>query len=72
MGSGFTPGTSPTRSDNSLIILSLWATCPRINSSWARQMAAVQCLDSQGRLYALTGDYGWGGWVVRFTFAPED
>ena len=36
-----------------------------------RRMAAVQCLDSQGRLYLLTGDYGWGGWIVRFTFAGE-
>ncbi len=35
-------------------------------------MAAIQCLDSQGRLYLFTGDYGWGGWVVRFTFARED
>lgn len=37
-----------------------------------RHMAAVQCLDSRGRLYLFTGDYGWGGWVVRFTFARED
>jgi hypothetical protein len=37
-----------------------------------RRMAAVQCLDPQGRLYLLTSDYGWGGWVVRFTFARED
>jgi hypothetical protein len=37
-----------------------------------RQMAAVQCLDRRGRLYAFTGDYGWGGWVVRFAFAEED
>ena len=35
-----------------------------------RQMAAAQCLDKDGRLYLYTGDYGWGGWVVRFTFAP--
>jgi hypothetical protein len=33
------------------------------------QMAGVQCLDPQGRLYLTTGDYGWGGWVVRMTFA---
>ncbi len=32
-----------------------------------RQMAAVQCLDKEGRLYLCTGDYGWGGWIVRFT-----
>lgn len=37
---------------------------------WQR-MAAVQCLDKQGRLYAFTGDYGWGGMVVRFTFAEK-
>jgi hypothetical protein len=37
---------------------------------WSR-MAAVQCLDPQGRLYACTGDYGWGGWIVRFTFKQE-
>ena len=43
----------------------------REDDRW-RQMAAVQCLDEQGRLYAFTGDYGWGGWVVRFTFAAED
>ena len=36
-----------------------------------RQMAAVQCLDRQGRLYACTGDYGWGGWIVRFTFNDQ-
>jgi hypothetical protein len=36
-----------------------------------RQMAAVQCLDRQGRLYACTGDYGWGGWIVRFTFKDQ-
>ena len=40
---------------------------PRDNR-W-RQMAAVQCLDPQGRLYLCTGDYGWGGWIVRMTFA---
>jgi hypothetical protein len=34
-------------------------------------MAGVQCLDRQGRLYLTTGDYGWGGWVVRMTFAGE-
>jgi hypothetical protein len=33
------------------------------------QMAGVQCLDPRGRLYLTTGDYGWGGWVVRMTFA---
>ena len=43
----------------------------RRDDRW-RRMAAVQCLDTQGRLYLLTGDYGWGGWVVRFTFAAED
>jgi len=43
----------------------------RQDDRW-RHMAAVQCLDSHGRLYAFTGDYGWGGWVVRFTFASED
>jgi hypothetical protein len=32
-------------------------------------MAAAQCLDSEGRLYLCTGDYGWGGWIVRMTFA---
>lgn len=37
-----------------------------------RSMAAVQALDKEGRLYLFTGDYGWGGWVVRFTFTPED
>jgi len=37
-----------------------------------RGMAAVQALDREGRLYAFTGDYGWGGWVVRFTFAEEE
>lgn len=37
-----------------------------------RRMAAVQCLDSEGRLYLLTGNYGWGGWVVRFSFAEEE
>jgi len=35
-------------------------------------MAAVQALDSDGRLYCFTGNYGWGGWVVRFTFAAEE
>jgi hypothetical protein len=33
------------------------------------QMAAAQCLDADGRLYLCTGDYGWGGWIVRMTFA---
>lgn len=37
-----------------------------------KSMAAVQCLDAAGRLYACTGDYGWGGWIVRFTFGPEE
>jgi len=37
-----------------------------------RRMAAVQCLDRQGRLHVFTGNYGWGGWVVRFSFASED
>jgi len=37
-----------------------------------KNMGAVQCLDEQGRLYIFTGDYSWGGWVVRFTFAKED
>ena len=35
------------------------------------QMAGVQCLDAEGRLYLSTGDYGWGGWVVRMSFAGE-
>jgi hypothetical protein len=43
----------------------------RQDDRW-RRMAAVQCLDTQGRLYIFTGDYGWGGWVVRFSFARED
>lgn len=43
----------------------------RQDDRW-RNMAAVQCLDSHGRLYAFTGDYGWGGWVVRFTFESSD
>ena len=43
----------------------------RRDERW-RHMAAVQCLDRQGRLYLTTGDYGWGGWIVRFSFAPED
>jgi len=43
----------------------------RQDDRW-RHMAAVQCLDTQGRLYIFTGDYGWGGWVVRFSFARED
>ena len=43
----------------------------RQDDRW-RQMAAVQCLDRQGRLYIFTGDYGWGGWIVRFSFARED
>ncbi|HUS92790.1 MAG TPA: hypothetical protein VM695_13110 [Phycisphaerae bacterium] len=53
-----------------------WRRCPekpdwRKDDRW-RQMAAVQCLDPQGRLYACTGDYGWGGWIVRFTFGEGD
>ena len=43
----------------------------RDDDRW-RHMAAVQCLDKQGRLYLFTGDYGWGGWVVRLSFASED
>lgn len=43
----------------------------RRETRW-RQMAAVQCLDAGGRLYLLTGNYGWGGWIVRFTFAKEN
>lgn len=35
------------------------------------QMAGVQCLDAQSRLYLCTGDYGWGGWVVRMDFVGE-
>ncbi|MCY3020955.1 MAG: hypothetical protein NTW87_18215 [Planctomycetota bacterium] len=34
-----------------------------------REMAAVQCLDKEQRVYYYTGDYGWGGWVVRLTVA---
>lgn len=43
----------------------------RQDDRW-KKMAAVQCLDAEGRLYLLTGDYGWGGWVVRFTFGEEE